>query len=126
MVYRMADAKREKKITAKAFGETLKKLALRLDEAIIVRLCTFLNVNKDGTIKYDDYMATINAYQIQTEKYPLTGKSYTQSSLSKFAEAVGDQSIEDVFAEAANKNKTLTFEQFLSYARKNLPRMNEN
>lgn len=65
MLFRIADTQRTRKVSVQDFSNTLKKLALRLDEAVVVRLCTFLNTKKDGYIYYDDYMSLINAYQVQ-------------------------------------------------------------
>lgn len=64
MVYRMADKNKQKKVALDTFKATLNRLNLRLDESTIMRICTSLDGNKDKTLKYDDYMATINAHQI--------------------------------------------------------------
>ena len=110
------------------FSDTLKRLALKLDEGSIVRLCTFLNTKKDGFIYYDDYMALINAYQVQREKYPLEGRSFTQEALTKFGGLLEGESSEVVFDNMVGKAKgsSATFEQFLSYAQTNLSKMKEN
>ena len=82
-------------------------------------------MNKDNTLKYQDYMATINTYQIQTEKYPIEGRSYTQNALSKFGQAIGNESVEEVFRDISKKNDFFTLEDLLSYSKKNLREMEE-
>lgn len=126
MIFRIADKNRQKKIQLTVLKQTMDNLALGLDGGTTTRICSFLNAKKQGTVEYDDYMATINAYQIGTERYPQTGKSYTQNALAKFSEAVGGRPVEEIFNEiSSGKNKPFTIEELREYSAKHAKMMED-
>lgn len=64
MVFRVADKKRDKKVSVADLTEIMKRLKLKLDDVEISRFLG--SITKSNNIFYDEYLQYINAFQINS------------------------------------------------------------
>lgn len=84
MVFRIADKKRDKKVSASSFGEILKRVKLRMGETEISQLLNLIT-RGNPNILYEEYLQCLSAFQINSEKYPpKSSRTYVQLCLLKF------------------------------------------
>lgn len=82
MVFRIADKKRDKKVSVSSLTEIMKRLKLKLDDTEIHRLLQ--PMGKSESVFYEEYLQYINAFQINSEIYPpKSQRTYSQLCLLK-------------------------------------------
>lgn len=81
MVFRIADKKRDKKVSPESMAEIMKRLKLKLDDLEINKL---LSIISKSSIFYDEYLQYLSAFQINSEKYPANSqRNFSQLCLLK-------------------------------------------
>lgn len=95
MIFRIADKKRDKKITANSFGEILRRVKLHLSEVEVNQLLTLVT-RGSPSLQYEEYLQCLSAFQVNSEKYPAAStRTYVQLCLLKFAKAAVEASYSD-------------------------------
>ena len=86
MIFRVADKKRDKKVSRGSFGEMIKRLKLRMADTEITQLTHLIDQNGSDDIRYEEYLQSLSAFQVNSEKYPPHegSRTYTQLCLLKF------------------------------------------
>ena len=64
MIFRIADQKRDKKVSVSGITEIMKRVKLKMDEVSISRLLN--SITKSGSIFYEEYLQYLNAFQINS------------------------------------------------------------
>jgi Ca2+-binding EF-hand superfamily protein len=128
MVFRIADKKRDKKVTANSFAEILKRVKLRMSEVETSQLMNLITRGNQN-VQYDEYLQCLSAFQINSEKYPLkSSRTYVQLCLLKFgSEAQSYKDADKLYREMNAKEDLpyLSFENYVTFVRKNLQKMDE-
>lgn len=92
MVFRIADKKRDKKVSTASISEIMKRLKLKLDDVEISRILN--TITKSGSIFYEEYLQYLSAFQINSEKYPpQSQRTYAQICMLKLGSEAKDKSI---------------------------------
>jgi hypothetical protein len=124
MIFRIADKKRDRKVSANSFGEILRRVKLHLSEMEITQLLSLIT-RGNANIQYDEYLQCLSAFQINAEKYPPTSsRTYVQLCLLKFAQNA-KQAIEDpdkLYKEMNGSQDLpyLSFENYATFIKRNL------
>jgi hypothetical protein len=64
MIFRIADQKRDKKVSIAGLTEVMKRVRLRMDGVEISRLLN--SITKSGSLYYDEYLQYLCAFQINS------------------------------------------------------------
>ena len=84
MVFRIADKKRDKKVSVTSLAEIMKRLKLKLDDLEVNKLLSI--ISKSSSIFYDEFLQYMSAFQINSEKYPPKNqRNYAQLCILKLA-----------------------------------------
>lgn len=129
MVFRIADKKRDKKVSVSSFGELLKRLKLQMGETEIRQLTNLLS--RGGThIQYEEYLECLSAFQVNSEKYPPKSvRTYVQLCLIKFGQEVAkkEREVDKLFRmmNGGEDRPYLSFENYAAFTKRNAGSLQE-
>lgn len=122
MIFRIADKKRDKKVSVADLTEIMKRLKLKIGDTEIYRLLQ--PMGKSNSVFYDEYLQYINAFQINSEIYPpKSQRTYSQICLLKLGLEAKEKNItiENLYRDISNKQggSNIQFDAFSSYCKSN-------
>lgn len=124
MIYRAADIESKGCIYVEEFRMFLSKLKLGLSQAEINKLLHLFDEEWTGSIKKDDYLLSLAAYGVNSEKPTDKIRNLSQDCLLKFARVLIDKrfSSEDAFkAIDIKKNGSFSAENLSEFYKKIMP-----
>lgn len=128
MIFRIADKKRDRKVSTNSLTEILKRVKLHLSDLEITQLIALIT-RGNSSLHYDEYLQCLSAFQINSEKYPpSSSRTYVQLCLLKIAkEASSFNDPDKLFREMNGKQDLpyLPFENYASFVKRNFKNLEE-